>query len=82
MYLFHAHWLSGKNHYDMAYEDSPSETFGDVYGDLNDNVELQVAQNPYYESEVETHHNSIRIPNNNMNDMEVITTRENDYYEM
>ena len=54
----------------MAYE-----AFGDVYVDLNDNVELQVAQNPYYESEVETNHNSIRIPNNNMNDMEVITTR-------
>ena len=65
-----------------SHEDPPAEAFGDVYGDLNDNVELQVAQNPYYEGEVETNHNSIRIPNINMNDMEVITSRENDYYEM
>lgn len=66
----------------MAYDEPPTEVFGDVYGDMNDNLELQVVDNPYYGDELETNPNRSRIPSNTMNDMEVITSRQNDYYEM
>ena len=55
---------------------------GDVYGDVNDDLELQVVENPYYGDEVETNQNSTRTPSTDMNNMEVITSRQNDYYEM
>ena len=66
----------------MAYEESPGEVVGDVYGDINDDLELQVVQNPYYGDELETSHNDTGSQATNRQDMEVITSRQNDYYEM
>ena len=66
----------------MAYAEPPADAIGDVYGDLNDSLELQVVQNPYYGGEVEANQNDIRPQNTDRNDMEMITSRQNDYYEM
>ena len=66
----------------MVYDEPPAEVSGDVYGDINDDLELQVVENPYYGYEVETNHSRSRMPSTNRNDMEVITSRQNDYYEM
>ena len=64
----------------MVYVDPPAEELGDVYGDINDDLELQVVENPYYGSEVETSPNNSRVTRTNVPNMEVITSRQNDYY--
>ena len=66
----------------MAYEEPSAENLGDIYGDVNDNLELQVVENPYYECEEETNRNQNRISSPDRNNTEVITSRQNDYYEI
>ena len=82
IWCFHVHSSAGDDDYDIAYDEQPVENFGDVYGNVNDDLELQVVENPYYDQEVETSQGNIRIPSTNTNDVEMITSRQNDYYEM
>ena len=82
MFIFHVHSFPGDDNHDIAYDEPLTEDVGDVHGDVNDDLELQVAHNPYYGGEIETNHSSSRMPSNNMPDMQIITCRQNDYYEM
>ena len=66
----------------MAYAAPSEENFNYVYGDVNDDLELQVIENPYYGDELETEQPRTRTPISNMNNIELITSRQNDYYEM
>ena len=71
----------GNNNYEMAYDIVLEENVGDVYGDINDTIELQVVENPYYGSEVETNPTNFGIVSIDRNDMEIFTSRQNEYYE-
>ncbi len=57
---------------------------GDIYGDINEEIEFQVIDNPYYGGEIEL---GAQRTNNarkkaNLNDVEVVTSVRNIYYEM
>ena len=82
MLSFHVFRFSGDDNYDIAYEEPTLENFGDVYGDVSDDIELQVVENPYYGDEEETNQNSKMMPSSNMENLKMITSRQNDYYEM
>ena len=75
-------FLDDDDNYDMAYDEPSAQDLGDVYGDINDDLELQVVENPYYGCEVETSSNNSRVTSTNVPSMEVITSRQNDYYEI
>ena len=57
---------------------------GSIYGNPDEDLDFQVLQNPYYGGEVEMGEDGFSIPmdNLNMNNTEVITSTQNDYYEM
>ena len=58
-----------------------NEDCGNVYGDVNDDLEFQTVQNPYYgdEEEINVNTNSFKTPGSNTNPTEVITLTKNDY---
>ena len=57
---------------------------GEIYGNTDEDFDLQVIQNTYYGGEVDMGQDGFSIPMNNLNinDAEVITSIQNDYYEM
>ena len=71
-----------KGVYDVAYDIGSEGIVGNVYGDIDDAMELQVVENPYYGSEIEANSTNIGINSSNKNDMEIFTSRKNDYYEL
>ena len=75
-------FLDDDDNYDMVYDERSAQDLGDVYGDINDDLALQVVENPYYGDDVATNHSRSGMPSTSRNDMEVITSRKNDYYEM
>ena len=68
----------------MIAHEKPNEDCGDIYGDVNDDLEFQTLQNPYYGGEEETdiNINITEMPRPNTNNTEVVTLAKNDYYEM
>ena len=66
----------------MVYEEPLEDNLGAIHENLNDDIEVQVVENPYYECGVETNHQSNRISSPDRNGTEIITSRQNDYYEM
>ena len=71
-------------YYDIVGNENINEQYGNVYGDVNDDLEFETVQNPYYEGddEINAHTNIIETPDPNTSHAEVITVTKNDYYEM
>ena len=55
-----------------------------IYGNPEEDLDFQVVQNPYYGGEVEINQNevSIQMQDLSINNTEVITSIQNDYYAM
>ena len=68
----------------MVTEARSNRDSGDIYGNIDEGIEFQAIQNPYYDGEIEM---SAQNTNNvkkktNLNDVEVVTVTHNTYYEM
>ena len=70
--------------YDMIADDKRNEDYGNVYGEVNDDLEFQPVQNPYFggEEEMDINTNSTATQRPNTNNTQVVTLAKNDYYEM
>ena len=70
--------------YDMIGHDKGNEDHGNIYGDVNDDLEFQTVQNPYYggEEEIDINTNITGTARPDTNNTEVVTLTKNDYYEM
>ena len=68
----------------MANDENIDDNLGNIYGNPDEDLDFQVVQNPYYGGEIEMHPNEISSSMNNLNTnhIEVITSTQNDYYEM
>ena len=68
----------------MMADEITNEDYGDVYGDVNDDLEFQTVQNPYYggEEQMDINTTSTKSPRPDTNNTEVVTLTKNDYYEM
>ena len=79
---------SATENVDDGYDVEPMHTnnhnSGGRYRDINEGLELNVIDNPYYGGELEPiDQSSIRFGQNiTSNDVEVVTARSNIYYEM
>ena len=73
-----------EDHYDMVNEQIDGDNNENVYGDVNDDLEFKVVQNPYYGGDVNinTNHENTHGAMSSMTHMEVITSTSNTYYEM
>ena len=69
-------YLSGseEDNYDAVEE--PNRASGDLYGDINEDTDLQIVQNPYYGDVMEMGDSTQAL-----NNTQVITAQTNIYYE-
>ena len=67
----------------MPGEENIERNSGDVYGE-NVDLDFQIVDNPYYGGEVEIDQNGECVSMNdlNLNNTHIITSTQNDYYEM
>ena len=68
--------------YDMIEDDALNGETGNVYGALDEDLELQTIDNPYYDGEggMVFENNSVQGRNVNPGDQEIITRTSNIYY--
>ena len=68
----------------MVDDENMDGNLENIYGNPEEDLDFQVVQNPYYGGEVEINQNevSIQMQDLSINNTEVITSIQNDYYAM
>ena len=70
--------------YDDEPETSNNPDFSDIYGSINEHIEFQIMENPYYDDDEEMDNIHTTAGNNKtgLNNSEVVTAQDNIYYEL
>ena len=68
----------------MVDEQITGDNNENVYGDVNEDIEFELVQNPYYGGDVNinTNHEHTQGTMSTMTNMEVITSTSNTYYKI
>ena len=87
MWFFTCSYLEPENEddgYDIVTEARSSRDSGDIYGNIDEDIEFQGIENPYYDGEIEMSAQNTNDAKKkpNLNDTEVVTTIHNIYYEI
>ena len=82
-------FLDDDDNYDMVEEERMKENVGDIYGDIDEDLDIQgsdfqVVQNPYYggDGDIGLEIKRPKDRSRKSNETEIITKTKNVYYEM